>query len=449
MSVVVDCTCGKTYQKPERKAGTTFRCHNCGRELTVPLTQPLADLPFAVQAGPSAAAVPAPAPTAPIEDDVIAPPRRGVLRTLCVWTLEAEVPQFAAWVLILIGLIGVVGGAGEVLIFCRIDQANRNQAAADGQFAGNVLVQPRRSADVTLGYAIGIGSIVVGVVMTSAGLVLRHSTASPFVPRRRKTSKRRLQAALAETAPARTDQTDACPECGAAMTPEAILCIACGFNRNTGERLHAAVASPVRHFLPQGGWLLRLFICALLLPLGALAVLALVHEPWARAVAGPGVGVPLLLLGGSWRRLTVLRDDADRPWLVTRRYFRVRAAAADALRPAPLRHDSARLHARTPGKGLIARLVAGRHFRGPDPAGALHRRDRRRLRAWPGAGRGACRGVPRAQRTPEPGTRGRTSKHRRPAHRLARLTWPRRAKCCDKARDFRGSASAGRPRSPS
>src|SRR5205823_11033510 len=55
MPITVTCPCGREYSKPDHKAGTSFRCHVCGRELLI-------------------AGEPAPFRLAPLEPEEIPPP---------------------------------------------------------------------------------------------------------------------------------------------------------------------------------------------------------------------------------------------------------------------------------------------------------------------------------------------------------------------------------------
>jgi hypothetical protein len=49
MPIPVTCPCGKTFAKPDHKAGTRFRCHLCGREVLIPKDAPAPEPTYALQ----------------------------------------------------------------------------------------------------------------------------------------------------------------------------------------------------------------------------------------------------------------------------------------------------------------------------------------------------------------------------------------------------------------
>jgi hypothetical protein len=57
--------------------------------------------------------------------------------------------------------------------------------------------------------------------------------------------------------PAAEDPTaaaaDACPSCGAALAPGAVLCTSCGYNRNTGRRMTPGRPTPAAKRAPSSG----------------------------------------------------------------------------------------------------------------------------------------------------------------------------------------------------
>jgi hypothetical protein len=112
-----------------------------------------------------------------------------------------------------------------------------------------------------------------------------------------------------------------CPECGVGMAPGAVVCIECGFNRQTGKRLRTVSRRVVRHFYPSGLSILGRVIAFVLL-LVPVAVLAwgMFRDMPTRAVFMTGGAASLLLLLGTMTRLTLTRDSAGKPVLVTRRW---------------------------------------------------------------------------------------------------------------------------------
>jgi hypothetical protein len=117
--------------------------------------------------------------------------------------------------------------------------------------------------------------------------------------------------------------SEPCPECGSALAPDAVLCIQCGFNRQTGKRLRTVSQRLTRHFQPQPpSYVPRLVIfCVFTL------VLRLLFLPSAGKMGFPStmllwpVAWGLAALGlGTFSRLTLTRDRIGRPMLLTRQW---------------------------------------------------------------------------------------------------------------------------------
>jgi hypothetical protein len=129
-------------------------------------------------------------------------------------------------------------------------------------------------------------------------------------------------------APAVADDRDAdsCPKCGKPMAAKAVLCIECGFNRNTGQQFKTKSKRRAYHlgnspytslrFLIAGGCLLAAIGIIVLARVG-------MHDdqsPWIV------VGIELLPLGGlvlagTSSRYTVTRDVKGTPRLRERSWF--------------------------------------------------------------------------------------------------------------------------------
>src|SRR5579884_2227185 len=112
-----------------------------------------------------------------------------------------------------------------------------------------------------------------------------------------------------------------CPSCGSGMTPEAVLCIVCGFDRRTGKRLGTVSLRPTRHCYPEGGsYVSRAILALVLLALVALVAFRSVHDATA-GVSLTGAGAVVLALAvGTMRRFTVTKDGAGRTLLIRRWY---------------------------------------------------------------------------------------------------------------------------------
>jgi hypothetical protein len=225
MSVTVACPCGKTYDKPNFKAGSAFRCHACGRELTVPLTAPLDVVPFAVEPASAAAKPPPWRPVAGVGDheDVRPPlPPTG-------WHTAI------AWALIVVGLTAIVGSVGQLYISSLIEKMRFDNADAQARMLGGLHAVDRRpSREGQAAYvAAGVG-VVLGLGFAYLGFRWRGARGSPSPGRNRRRDRRR-------SAPT---PADSCPACGAGMTAAAVLCIECGFNRKTGAQVRPALERP-------------------------------------------------------------------------------------------------------------------------------------------------------------------------------------------------------------
>jgi hypothetical protein len=225
MSFNVACPCGKTYSKPEFKAGATFRCHACGRELTVEPTAPLDVLPLAVEPASVPAKAPPWRPVAGVGDheDVQPPLPPTGLQTL------------VAWALIVVGLTAIVGSLGQFYIFSLLDKMRHDDLEAQARmFGGLQPVDRRPSRDGPAVYVMAGVGVVLGLGFAYLGFRWRGARGSP-TPRQRGRRDRRRSA---------PSPTDTCPACGAGMAAAAVLCIECGFNRKTGQQVRPALERP-------------------------------------------------------------------------------------------------------------------------------------------------------------------------------------------------------------
>jgi hypothetical protein len=106
------------------------------------------------------------------------------------------------------------------------------------------------------------------------------------------------------------------------MTPGAVLCIHCGFNRKTRKQLRTVSRRPQDHWYKGGlSYLVRLLLYFLILLLsgGLSAVLA---RDFSVIIALVPLGlwlVPGALLLGTTQRITVTRTAAGKPVLIRRR----------------------------------------------------------------------------------------------------------------------------------
>jgi hypothetical protein len=125
-------------------------------------------------------------------------------------------------------------------------------------------------------------------------------------------------AAVATPGPA---DGEACPECGVGMAPGAVVCIECGFNRQSGKRMQTVSRRVARQFYPSGLSVLgRLIAFVLLLVPAAALAWGVSRELPTRAIFVCSVAALLLLTMGTVTRLTLTRDSAGKPILITRRW---------------------------------------------------------------------------------------------------------------------------------
>jgi hypothetical protein len=110
------------------------------------------------------------------------------------------------------------------------------------------------------------------------------------------------------------------------MAPGAVVCIQCGFNRQTGKRMQTVSRRMEHHFYTSGLSLRAMAIAAVLL-LVLLAALAwgLSRDGQTRAsrlqLGAALVCLCLVFLSlGTTTRLTFTRDSAGKPLLITRRW---------------------------------------------------------------------------------------------------------------------------------
>jgi hypothetical protein len=126
--------------------------------------------------------------------------------------------------------------------------------------------------------------------------------------------------------PSGDSDADSCPKCGKPMAPKAVLCIECGFNRNTGQQFKTKSKRRALHWGKSPYTPLRFLIAGgcVLAALGVI-LLALVgmhddQSPWIV------LGIELLPLGGlvlagTSDRYTVTRDAQGTPLLRHRSWF--------------------------------------------------------------------------------------------------------------------------------
>jgi hypothetical protein len=105
------------------------------------------------------------------------------------------------------------------------------------------------------------------------------------------------------------------------MAPGAVVCLECGYNRQTGKRLRTVSRRVVWHFYPSGLSISGRVIAFVLLqlPVAALAWGVSRDVPTRVAFAAAGAAALLLALG-TFTRLTLTRDSAGKPVLITRRW---------------------------------------------------------------------------------------------------------------------------------
>jgi hypothetical protein len=132
------------------------------------------------------------------------------------------------------------------------------------------------------------------------------------------------QGAPPAAGPLRPDPDGACPECGAPMNADAVVCLKCGFNKQMGKRLKT-VSRRLSHTWYSGQLhpAARVVILVLLTALFFLPFLAVpeVGDHPALFLIPAGLGLLLLLLLGSFQRLTVTTDPQGRPVLLRNAWF--------------------------------------------------------------------------------------------------------------------------------
>lgn len=150
MPYSVECLCGRTYSKPDHKAGTFFRCHVCGREVLIP-KEGGNKLPkqSKEQAGQEDE-----------EPNAYQRPRPSHLRTTI------------AWVMIFLGLAGVVGGLGTIFIESAMEHATADEAWMARRTLSSPSSPPWKPTPAI--YLGAIGSIGIGAVLTGIGFRLRR-----------------------------------------------------------------------------------------------------------------------------------------------------------------------------------------------------------------------------------------------------------------------------------
>ena len=182
MPFSIACPCGRTYTKPDHKAGTCFRCHMCGRELTVSEGSAAQGIVLAPQNEHQAVKPPWDTETATAADaDSLSPARPSILRT----TL--------AWVLIFLGLAGVVGGLGQIYLYSIIEKARIEDANAQARLFGEFQTLGRASNnDAWIVYTIAICGIGLGLVFSYTGFRIRKVEGNNKMRKKRRAKKARL-----------------------------------------------------------------------------------------------------------------------------------------------------------------------------------------------------------------------------------------------------------------
>ena len=164
MPIDVACHCGKSYSKPERKAGTRFRCHLCGRELIIP--QPAPEEAIEVRPQPGQAPIkPTPWETDAMTDDDRSP--RAAAR-------PSRLRLVVAWGLIALGLTAVVGAIGQIYITSMIEKIAVEDAKAKGRMYGDF--QPSRKGpnpEARTAYFMAAWAVGIGLVLCYSGYRVR------------------------------------------------------------------------------------------------------------------------------------------------------------------------------------------------------------------------------------------------------------------------------------
>jgi hypothetical protein len=120
-------------------------------------------------------------------------------------------PPIVAWILIVLGLAGIVGGAGMIYVLSIAEGADR--ARAQATFGADPMSGAPPRSDGTFKYLIGVPVIVGGLVLTVLGLG-RRGLESGGGPAR----GRGAEAASKVT----------CPSCGGRSPETAAQCYHCG-----------------------------------------------------------------------------------------------------------------------------------------------------------------------------------------------------------------------------
>jgi hypothetical protein len=116
----------------------------------------------------------------------------------------------AGWLLIVLGLTGIVGGTGAVYILSQGDPAAEDAGAQGRRNPGGMPAAPPRKPDPVKRYGPAALAVVAGLVLTCWGLGMRGSG-----PRARK-----------EGSNAAGKQV--CPGCGERSPATAVRCYHCG-----------------------------------------------------------------------------------------------------------------------------------------------------------------------------------------------------------------------------
>jgi hypothetical protein len=121
--------------------------------------------------------------------------------------------------------------------------------------------------------------------------------------------------------------TDSCPKCGHAMAPKAVLCIECGYNRNTGQQFKTKSKRRALHWGNSPYTPLR-FVVAGVCVVAAIGVIvflvATMHDADPDWWYGFGLLlIPLcgLVIAGTSSRYTVTRDAKGAPRFRHRSWF--------------------------------------------------------------------------------------------------------------------------------
>jgi hypothetical protein len=113
---------------------------------------------------------------------------------------------------------------------------------------------------------------------------------------------------------------DTCPECGAFLARDAVICLDCGFNRKTGKQLKTVSRRIERHwylggFSDPAAWLVFVLLYMFLGLAGYLSEDLLVGAVLLAVGVLPGV-----LLLGTFTRVRITRDREGRPLLFRDRW---------------------------------------------------------------------------------------------------------------------------------